>query len=163
MKKLILTFALALLAILPMAAQNTAIPSGTPAPALAGKAPDGADVSLEALKGNYVLIDFWATWCKPCRAGFPHLKALFEKYGDKNFKILMASVDEEDDAEKWAALVNRGVQGIDKYTNLRTNGQEEAYGVVMVPARYLIDPEGKVVGMYPVEADLDAKLAEIFK
>ena len=160
MKKIFIILFLSVFAVLPMMAQNKALPSGTDAPALVGKDTKGNDVSLDALKGKYVLIDFWATWCKPCRAGFPHLKGLYEKYSGKDFDILMVSVDE--DQEPWAALIDRGYQGIDKYKNLLANGQEEAYGVVMVPMRYLIAPDGKIVSAYDDEQQLDAKLAEIF-
>jgi thiol-disulfide isomerase/thioredoxin len=59
---------------------------------------DGQEISLESLKGKVVVLDFWATWCPPCRAAIPDLKALVKKYGEKNFVLLSISVDEDETA-----------------------------------------------------------------
>lgn len=128
-------------------------------------APDtnGKTVKLSDLKGKYVLLDFWASWCKPCRALTPQLVATYEKYKNKGFTILSVSLDEKKD--KWLQAIAE-----DKMTWLQVSdlkGGEspiaELYGVKAIPAAMLIDPTGKVISLAIGGTALDEKLAELLK
>jgi thiol-disulfide isomerase/thioredoxin len=137
----------------------------------------GGKLSLSDYKGKYVLIDFWASWCVPCRKGNPHLLALYAKYKEKGFEIIgVASDDGRED--KWREAVEKDKIGVWKHV-LRGYDQEkqmagkknehdisENYGIVTLPTKILIDPEGKIIGRYGSggedEAAIDKKLAEIF-
>ncbi|MDE5707525.1 MAG: AhpC/TSA family protein [Alistipes sp.] len=114
--------------------------------------------------GKWVLIDFWATWCGPCRGEIPHLKQAFEEFGPKGFTIYGVSLD--NDREGWKNFVAEqrmewpNVIGIE-------NGQSapavEAYGIRSIPANFLISPEGKIVASGLRGDDLRAKLAELIR
>jgi len=104
---------------------------------------DGASVSLGETAGQVRLIDFWATWCVPCREEIPMLNELQATYGDRGFRVLGIS-DEE------AGLIRDFVKenGVE-YTNLvGTEEVTEAYGVLGLPAAYLLDREGRVVDSF---------------
>jgi thiol-disulfide isomerase/thioredoxin len=137
---------------------------------------NGKPLSLADCKGKYVLVDFWASWCVPCRKGNPHLKALYAQYKDKGFEIIGVSDDDRDqnawrkavekDALPWRHVL-RGmkydpVKGYD-----RTNDISDLFGVHSLPTQILIDPAGTIIGRYDEGAAsvaaLDKKLAEVFK
>src|SRR5690606_12128667 len=77
---------------------------GQPAPEIAGKSPQGQEIALSKVKGKITLIDFWASWCQPCRAENPNVVKLYEKYHPKGFNILGVSLDT--DAEKWKQAIS---------------------------------------------------------
>lgn len=150
------------------------IQPGQPAPYFRAKSNDGKMISLADLKGKYVLLDFWATWCVPCRKSFPHVKALYTKYKDKGFDVFCVADDDNNEA-KWKNVIvkdgiqnfhhvlrglvwdrNKGLAGMD-----RTNDISDKYAVHYLPTKYLIDKEGRMVGKFD-DAALDAKLKEIF-
>lgn len=118
--------------------------------------PDGKKVSTKSLRGKYVLLDFWASWCTPCVAEFPHLKELYNKYKDKNFEILSVSIDKNNQA--WLNGLQKQalpwVQAIDDKTSQATN-----FAVSGVPAKFLIDPKGSIIMR---DGDIEQKLIEIF-
>ena len=123
-----------------------------------------------------VLLDFWASWCKPCRASNPHVKALYEKYRKKGFDVVYIA---SDDSNPNAALKAIEQDGIKKYHHLLSglkqlkdaNGKPmgydksedigEKYAIHFLPTKYLIDREGKIIGQVD-DKTLDAKLKEIF-
>lgn len=114
---------------------------GNPAPPLALKDMQGNSIALESLRGKTVLLDFWATWCPPCRADSKALNKLFAKYRDKGLQVIGISVDEERD------VVEKYLQGSpDNYPiSLTTENQmPEIYKVEALPTYILIDPDGKV-------------------
>lgn len=117
---------------------------------------EGKKVSTKALRGKYVLIDFWASWCRPCVAEFPNLKELYKKYKDKNFEIVNISVDKS--SEAWLKAVQKHqlpwLQAIDDKESQASN-----FAVSAVPAKFLIDPEGRIIMR---DGDIDKKLHEIF-
>lgn len=137
---------------------------------------DGNALSLSDFKGQYVLLDFWASWCVPCRKGNPHLIELHNKYHDKGFEIIGISDDDsnhaawhkavaDDQIQIWKHVL-RGLQrtaggGFDKSKDI-----SEPYGISTLPTKILIDPNGMIVGRYGsnggTDADLDKKLIEIF-
>lgn len=107
----------------------------------------GGKTSLASLKGKYVYVDVWATWCGPCRGEIPHLKKLEEKYHGKNIEFVSISVDAEKDHEKWKQFVNeKELAGTQLFAD-KSFGSDfvKAYGINSIPRFILIDPNGKII------------------
>ena len=115
-----------------------------PAPEFTMADPRGNKISLNDFKGKYVLIDFWASWCAPCRVVNPDLVKLYDKFNQKGFEILGVSVDK--DKEKWLKAIEQ--DGL-LWTNVsEANGWNEItnlYGVKAVPQNFLLDPQGIII------------------
>ncbi|HLO74172.1 MAG TPA: TlpA disulfide reductase family protein [Flavobacterium sp.] len=107
----------------------------------------GGKTKLEDLRGKYVYIDVWATWCGPCRAEIPHLKKVEEKYHGKNIEFVSISVDVDKDHEKWQKFVtDKELGGIQLFADKNWNSDFiKAFGINSIPRFILIDPSGKVV------------------
>ena len=107
----------------------------------------GGKTKLEDLRGKYVYIDVWATWCGPCRAEIPHLKKVEEKYHGKNIEFVSISVDVDKDHEKWKKMVNnKELGGIQLFADKNWNSDFiKAFGIDSIPRFLLIDPNGKVI------------------
>ncbi|WP_298305023.1 TlpA disulfide reductase family protein [Flavobacterium sp.] len=107
----------------------------------------GGKTKLEDLRGKYVYIDVWATWCGPCRAEIPSLKKIEEKYHDKKIAFVSISVDEQKDYEKWKKfVVEKQLGGIQLYADKNWMSDFiKAFGINSIPRFILIDPTGKVV------------------
>lgn len=107
----------------------------------------GGKTSLESLKGKYVYIDVWATWCGPCRAEIPFLKEIEAKYHDKNIEFVSISADVQKDYEKWKTFVNeKQLGGIQLFADKNWESDFlKAYGINSIPRFILIDPNGVVV------------------
>ena len=116
-----------------------------PARDIALKGLDGKEIKISALKGKVVLLDFWATWCPPCRAEIPHFKELYDAYKSQGLEIVGLSVREKPDAVK-AFVKQNGVQ----YPIGITSGKEEkAYGGIQgIPTTFLIDKKGRIAEKY---------------
>ena len=121
--------------------------------------PKGETVSLSSLRGNYVLIDFWASWCKPCRIENPKVKRLYEEYNDRNFEILGVSLDRSEDHWK-RAIIDDDLP----WPQVWDQGSEVAntFEVFGIPATYLIGPNGKIIAKGLRGVSLEEKLKEIF-
>lgn len=136
---------------------------GAEAPNFTMKGVDGKPVSLTDLRGKTVLLEFWASWCGPCRGENPNLKKQYELYKAKGFEILGVSLDS--DQKKWEdAIAKDGIPWI-HVSDLKGWGNEAGilYGVSGVPAGFLIGPDGKVIGKDLRGESLNAKLEELFK
>ena len=107
----------------------------------------GGKMKLEDLKGKYVYIDVWATWCGPCRAEIPSLKKVEERYHDKKIAFVSVSVDAEKDFEKWKKFVtDQALGGIQLYADKSWNSDFiKSFEINSIPRFILIDPTGKVV------------------
>jgi peroxiredoxin len=125
--------------------------------------PDGKVVSLSDFKGKYVLIDFWASWCRPCRMENPNVVSAYNRFKDKGFTVLGVSLDSNRDP--WIAAINQDNLTWTHVSDLKGWGNEvgKTYGVTGIPQNYLIDREGKIVAKDLRGAALDEKLAEIIK
>ncbi|NNC83252.1 MAG: redoxin domain-containing protein [Flavobacteriales bacterium] len=136
--------------------------SGEPAPEIDLQDPDGKFVSLSSLKGKYVLIDFWASWCGPCRRENPNVVKLYEKYGGDRFEILGVSLDSSKD--RWLKAIEKdGLDWLHVSDLKKWNSVAAAdYGVRSIPFTVLVDPDGNVVATKLRGKALEDKLAEIF-
>lgn len=118
---------------------------GKMAPDFTLKTPDGDSLSLSSLRGKYVLVDFWASWCPDCRKASPLLVDVYNRYKDKNFTILGVSIDE--DNARWTAAIAK--DGLIWQQVITENGWgsevSKMYALRWVPTGFLIDPEGKIV------------------
>ncbi len=135
---------------------------GKPAIAFTEKDIDGNDVSLSSYRGKYVLVDFWASWCHPCRAENPNVTAAYHKFKDKGLNILSISLDA--DKKSWLEAVKHDKLEWTQVSNLK--GFDEVaskYGVHGIPANFLIDPNGVIIAKDLRGEELDKKLAEILK
>jgi len=121
---------------------------------------DGSEYTLSAQKGKVVLVDFWAHWCKPCRAENPHNVALIEKYGKDGFTIAGISVDRPADKDKWLKAIED--DKINYTQMLDTKEVNKEYDVRFIPTTILIDKEGKIIAKNLRGEELSKKLAEIF-
>lgn len=123
---------------------------------------DGKPVNLSSYRGKYVLVDFWASWCAPCRAENPNLVKTYARYAPKGFEILGVSLDNKE--ENWKkAIADDGLKW-KHVSDLKgwQNAVSQLYGVRGVPASYLIDPQGVIVAKDLRGDELDRFLADIF-
>lgn len=138
---------------------------------------NGQTLSLASLRGKYVLLDFWASWCGPCRKGNPHLKSLYSKYKDKGLEIVGVSDDDRDLAAWKKAVEQDGIgiwrhvlRGLDMEKRMANQPNpddiSDYYGIHSLPTKILIDPQGKIIGRYGGGGEddeaMDKKLASIF-
>ena len=124
------------------------------------QAPDNFDGKLESLRGKVVVLEFWATWCGPCREATPHLNELVEKYRQKSVQFISITDEEEWQVKKYLKYVT----AISGWIGLDTDGSmNKAYGISYIPRTILIDQEGKIAAItYPLSVDsqsLDKLLA----
>ena len=135
---------------------------GSEAPEIALPGPDGDIVTLSSLRGNYVLIDFWAAWCRPCRAENPNVVRLYNKYSQENFEILGVSLDRTRQA--WLKAIEDDGLTWKHVSDLKYYNSEAAmeYQISAIPATYLVGPDGKIVAKGLRGESLRAKLEEIF-
>jgi thiol-disulfide isomerase/thioredoxin len=126
---------------------------------------DGATVNLVALKGKVILVDFWASWCMPCRASIPHLKALYQQYSDKGFDILSVSIDQNNKAWKTAMLKEAmpWLQAIDKYENGKdASVLMNVLGIQSVPFVIILGKDGRVMLINPDGTQIETALTKQF-
>jgi peroxiredoxin len=124
----------------------------------------GKPVMLSAFRGKYVLVDFWASWCGPCRAENPNVVSAYTKYHPKGFEILSVSLDRPGDKDKWLKAIYADRLDWTHVSDLQfwQNAVAVQYGVGSIPQNFLIDPQGKIIGKGLRGEDLDKKLGEIF-
>jgi peroxiredoxin len=135
---------------------------GSPAPDISLPDPDGNIVRLSSLKGSYVLIDFWASWCGPCRKENPNVVRLYEQYHDQGFEIFGVSLDRK--AEDWVkAIKDDGLTWV-QVSDLKYFESEAAreYNINAIPATVLLDKDGNIIAKNLRGKMLEDKLAQLF-
>lgn len=141
---------------------NATFTEGMVAPEITMVDPSGKNRSLSDLKGKVVLIDFWASWCGPCRRENPNVVNAYKRYKDKGFEIFSVSLDS--DGAKWQqAIAQDGLIWANHVSDLKgwQNGAAQAYGVSSIPHTILLGKDGKIAGTHLRGPALDAKLAEL--
>ena len=125
---------------------------------------EGEEVKLSDFvkKGNYVFLDFWASWCAPCRADLPHVLNAYNKYKDKGFEVFSFSVDKKREAWEKASREEK-LQWINTSNDVNAISDiSKLYGIYKIPTSFLIDPNGKIVAKDLRGFDLEYELGEIF-
>lgn len=125
--------------------------------------PEGKPIKLSDYKGKVVLVDFWASWCGPCRAENPNVVAAYNKYKDKGFTVLGVSFDQNKEA--WLKAIEKDRLTWDHVSDLKGWGNEvgKIYNISSIPQNLLIDKEGKILDKNLRGAALEEKLQELFK
>jgi len=134
------------------------------APEISLTSPEGKEIKLSSLRGKYVLIDFWASWCAPCRQENPNVVRLYNKYKSKGFTVYSVSLD--NDAAKWkAAIAADGLVWPNHVSDLLqwNSPMPQLYSFDGIPHTVLVNPEGKIVGTGLRGATLEQKLIELFE
>jgi len=128
-----------------MAAPPPPLPAGTRAPAFATRTLAGKPLSLRDLRGKVVLLDYWATWCGPCRMATPTLRALHQKFHQRGFSVVGMSMDQADTAAQVAPFVRAMHMTYPITLSLAANARAQfAYHANALPSQYLIDKQGIV-------------------
>jgi len=124
----------------------------------------GKPVTLHTLKGKYLLVDFWASWCGPCRAENPNLVNTFNKYKEKGFQVLGVSLDRPGGKERWLQAIHDDGLTWTHVSDLQfwDNAVAKQYGIQAIPQNLLLDPNGKIIAKNLKGEDLDKKLASIY-
>ena len=161
---------------------SEAIKVGMPAPNITLKNPEGKNYSLADLKGKVVLLDFWASWCGPCRKANPHVVEVYNKYKDKGFTVFSVSLDGIDNRSKsrfpteaefqagleqskknWLAAIEKDQLAWPYHVSELTKWDTQAakmYGVSGIPKTFLIDRQGKIIAVNPRET-LEQELLKV--
>ncbi|WP_235941004.1 TlpA disulfide reductase family protein [Cyclobacterium roseum] len=119
---------------------------GQQAPDFSSLTPEGKEVKLSDFRGQYVLLDFWAAWCAPCREENPNIVSQYHKFKDKGFTVVGLSLDSDRDA--WLKAINDDKLVWTQLSDLKMWDSEAGrlYNITAIPASFMIDPEGKIIG-----------------
>ncbi|MDN3580244.1 TlpA disulfide reductase family protein [Mucilaginibacter flavus] len=141
-----------------------AVALGATAPEFAEADTAGKMIALSSFRGKYVLIDFWASWCGPCRRENPNVVKAYNHYKDQKFTILGVSLDKPTAKDKWLAAIHKDGLTWNHVSDLKFWDSKAAdmYAVRGIPQNFLLDPNGKIIAKNLRGEDLEAKLAEIF-
>lgn len=136
---------------------------GSVAPSFSGPTPDGDELALEDVLGKLTLIDFWASWCKPCRVENPNIVSVYQDYKDKGFNVLGVSLDRPNQKNAWLKAIEEDELDWYHISNLMFWNEPVAvqYGVRSIPKAFLIDENGVIVAKDLRGNQLRAKVAEI--
>lgn len=146
-----------------MAEADGGIALNTQAPNIVLSTPNGDTIQLKNLQGNYVLLDFWASWCQPCRMENPNVVALYNQYHAKGFEVFSVSLDANKD--QWIKAIAKD-EMVWKNHGSDLGGWNSApaqlYNIKSIPSTFLLDKKGKIIAKDLRGEELKAKLAELF-
>lgn len=139
--------------------KNTA--TGVEAPDFEVATPDGKTIKLSDLRGQYVLLDFWASWCRPCRGENPNIVANYKKYHNKGFEVFQVSLDK--DKEAWLTAIEKDGLNWKHGSDLKywQSAPARLYNISSIPANLLLDKDGKIIATNLRGPALGAKLSEL--
>lgn len=133
------------------------------APDFSAPTPDGTIMSLKDALGKYTIIDFWASWCRPCRAENPNVVRVYEKYHDKGLNIISVSLDREAQKGRWIDAIEKDRMNWYHVSNLKfwQDPIARQYNVRSIPATFLLDENGKIIDKNLRGSALEAKIASL--
>ena len=139
------------------------VEKGKPAVDFSALSPEGKSLKLSNYYGNYLLLDFWASWCGPCRRENPNLVKVFNKYKSKGFNIFAVSLDQK--KENWTNAIAKDNLTWIHVSDLKfwDSAPAKLYAVRNIPSNFLIDPKGNIIGQNLRGEELEKVLSEIFK
>ncbi|WEK17522.1 MAG: TlpA disulfide reductase family protein [Candidatus Pedobacter colombiensis] len=141
---------------------RNSLKTGSEIPTIVYNNPDGKPVDVKSFKGKYVLIDFWASWCGPCRKAIPEIKTLYSQYKEKGFDVLSVSIDTDNAA--WRKAMSEEDMPWTQVLSPDKNKTLADFMIMGVPTLFLVDKEGKIVEKYTgFSAKLKTQLEDIFK
>ena len=145
-----------------MVAEQKKTAIGAVAPEFSMNDTEGKAIALSSLKGKVVLVDFWASWCGPCRQENPNVVKVYQKYHSKGFEILGVSLDQR--KEDWLKAVKDDNLTWIHVSDLQywQNAAARLYGVNAIPQSFLLDKDGKIIAKGLRGEQLEKKLAELF-
>lgn len=139
------------------------VDAGKPAVDFSAFSPDGKTLKLSNYFGNYLLLDFWASWCGPCRRENPNLVKIYNKYKAKGFNIFAVSLDQK--KESWTAAIAKDNLTWTHVSDLKfwDSAPAKLYAVRTIPSNFLIDPSGRIIAHNLSGEELEQKLEELLK
>ena len=137
---------------------------GGKAPNFEGPTPNGTSLSLKDALGKFTIVDFWASWCKPCRAENPNLVRVYNKYHDKGLNILSVSLEREGQKAQWLRAIDKDGMTWQHVTNLKfwNDPIAQMYNVRAIPASFILDSNGIIIAKNLRGEALDKKISELF-
>lgn len=142
---------------------TNAVSTGNIAPNFTGLTPEGKPLALKDIKAKVTIIDFWASWCKPCRNENPNVVKMYNKYHDKGLEIIGVSLDKEGQKDRWIKAIEKDGLTWPQVSNLK-GWQEpiaQQYGVRSIPATFILDESGKIISSNLRGNALEEKVAEL--
>lgn len=136
---------------------------GNKAPEFSAKTPDGKELALSETLGKYTIIDFWASWCRPCRMENPNVVNVYNEYHDKGLNIISVSLDRPGQAERWKNAIEKDEMNWYHVSNLQfwQDPIPRSYGVRAIPATFLLDENGVIIAKNLRGSALGAKMKEL--
>lgn len=146
-----------------MITNHNAAVVGKPAPEFSAPNPEGKTVSLKESLGKVTIIDFWASWCAPCRKENPNVVALYNEFHEQGLNIIGVSLDKEGDAEKWKKVIADDQLSWNQVSNLKywNDPVAKLYNVQSIPATFILDANGVIVAKDLRGEELKAKIKEL--
>lgn len=136
---------------------------GNKAPEFSAQTPEGKELALSQTLGKYTIVDFWASWCKPCRLENPNVVRVYNKYHNKGLNIISVSLDRPGQKERWLRAIEKDQMDWYHVSNLQywQDPIPKSYGVRAIPATFLLDEEGTIIAKNLRGPALEKKIAEL--